>query len=225
MNVRSLINSSFAGALLLSLLCSLSAQTIHAKSLIAASADDVTPLTVGDDAPRFTLQTVDQEPYEFDPQKQVRPVVLVTFRGGWCPYCNLHLSELRHAIPKIRNMGVDVLFLSGDRPELLFESLSLETQDDIDGLGYTILSDANAEAAIAFGVAFAANQRTIDWMESKGKDYAESSIDKHRAVAVPSVFLVDEGGVIRFAHSDPDYKVRLSAEQLVAAVQALVTID
>ena len=35
----------------------------------------------------------------------------------------MHLSELRHVVPEIRALGVDVLFLSGDRPELLYDSL------------------------------------------------------------------------------------------------------
>ncbi len=53
----------------------------------------------------------------------------------------MHLSELRHVVPEIDGMGIDVLFLSGDRPALLYKSLGGETREDIAGLGYTILSD------------------------------------------------------------------------------------
>ncbi len=223
MTVRLILNSSFAAALFLSLACSLSIQTGHAEMSIAKTAKEVTPLVTGDAAPGFTLETVEQQPYRFDPQKLSRPVVLVTFRGGWCPYCNLHLSELRHAIPKIRAMDVDVLFLSGDRAELLYESLSLEAQEDIEGLDYTILSDANSEAAIALGIAFTANERTVNWIRKKRFDYADSSIANQHALPVPSVFVIDDTGVIRFAHSNPDYKRRLSADKLVAAVRGVVT--
>jgi peroxiredoxin len=223
MNARSFLHNSFAVALISSLLCSLSIQTGHASVSIAKSADEVTPLVAGDPAPRFMLETVEQEPYDFDPQKLQRPVVLVTFRGGWCPYCNLHLSELRFAIPEIKSMGVDVLFLSGDRADLLFESLHRETREDIEGLDYTILSDADATAAIALGIAFTANKRTVSWLKHKKKDYEGSSIDQHQALSVPSVFVIDASGVIRFAHSNPNYKVRLSAAELLTAVQELVS--
>lgn len=225
MNLRLLLQSILAVALFTSLVCSLSIQDSRAGMAVAASADEVNPLVAGDRAPRFSVETVDQESFEFDPEKLERPVVLLTFRGGWCPYCNLYLSEMRHTIPEIKAMGVDVLFLSGDRAELLFESLSLETQEDIDGLDYTILSDANAEAAIALGIAFTAGDRTVNWLQEKGHDFADSAIAKHRALPVPAVFVIDTKGLIRFAHTNPDYKVRLPADELIAAVSEIATAE
>ena len=103
------------------------------------SADETSPLTSGDRAVGFTVRTVDDEPYVFNPDKLLRPTVLISFRGGWCPYCNMHLSELRTVIPGIRGMGFDVLFLSNDRPDQLYSGLSRETQDSIAGLDYPIL--------------------------------------------------------------------------------------
>ena len=62
---------------------------------LPASAEETTPLRTGDRAPAFTVRTVEDEPFEFDPDNLERPVILISFRGGWCPYCNMHLSELR----------------------------------------------------------------------------------------------------------------------------------
>lgn len=39
---------------------------------------------------------------------------------------------------------------------------------------------------------------------------------------VPSVFIAATDGVIRFAHSNPDYKVRLGPEKVVEAAQQAV---
>ena len=110
---------------------------------LPARAADIDPLETGDRAPAFTVRTVDDEPYRFDPGQLQRPTILISFRGGWCPYCNLHLAELRTVIPEIRAMGYDILFLSGDRPDMLYNSLQKETQEAIEGLHYTILSDAD----------------------------------------------------------------------------------
>ena len=99
---------------------------------LPASAEETTPLKKGDRAPGFTVRTVDGKPYVFDPDNLTKPAILISFRGGWCPYCNMHLSELRTVIPEIRDSGYDVLFLSNDRPEILYSSLKQETQDDID---------------------------------------------------------------------------------------------
>jgi peroxiredoxin len=129
----------------------------------------------------------------------------------------MHLSELRHAIPEIDAMGVDVLFLSGDRSELLLTSLSRETQDDIDGLGYTILSDANAQAAIALGIAFKASNQTMQGRIERGDDIEQSSMARHGVLPVPAVFAINREGIIAYAYANPDYKIRVSADELVAA--------
>jgi peroxiredoxin len=212
---RSTLPVALATVLFLSLTCSMSMQYGHADTPIAASADMTKPLQVGQSAPRFTVTTVDHEPFEFDPRNLERPVVVITFRGGWCPFCNMHLSELNEVVTEIDALGVDVLFLSGDRPELLFESLSHETQEDIAKLDYQIFSDADAQAAIALGIAFKASQRTINRRNEKGQDIVDSSMLRHGILPVPSVFVIDRNGVIVFVYSNPNYKIRLPADELL----------
>jgi peroxiredoxin len=134
----------------------------------------------------------------------------------------VHLSELRHVLPAIQAMGVDVLFLSGDRPELLYSSLDADTQADIGGLGFTILSDAKAGAAIALGIAFRAADDTIQRRRDKGQDIDGSSMALQGVLPVPSVFAVDTDGIIRFAYSNADYTVRLPADELLAAATGIV---
>jgi len=223
LTTRSFILISLATTLVLSLVYSTSVQFGHADVPVAQTAAEIQPLGPGDAAPRFTVETVDNEGFDFDPRILERPVILVAFRGGWCPFCNLHLSELRHAIPEISAMGIDVLFLSGDRSELLISSLERETQDRIDGLGYTILSDANAQAAIALGIAFKASDRTLQRRHERGDDIEESSMARHGVLPVPAVFAVDREGMITFAYANPDYKIRLSPDELLAAASAIAT--
>jgi len=38
------------------------------------------------------------------------------FRGGWCPYCNLHLSEMRLVEKQLKEMGFNIWFISIDKP-------------------------------------------------------------------------------------------------------------
>ena len=225
MHIRSFPYILFIALLGMSIVSSIAIQAGHADAPIAESADLIEPLGKGDPAPRFIVETVDGEAFDFDPKSLERPVVLLTFRGGWCPFCNVYLSEMRHTIPQIRELGVDVLFLSGDRSELLYESLKQETQDDIAGLDYTILSDANAQAAIALGIAFRASQRTIDGRKSKHQDIDGSSMVQHGVLPVPAVFAIDRQGEIQFAYTNADYKVRLPAEELLAAAHEIAAAE
>ena len=208
-----------------SIVCSVAIRDGHADVPVAESAALIEPLGEGDAAPRFVVETVDGTAFDFDPANLERPVVLLAFRGGWCPYCNVYLSEMRHVIPEIRALGVDVLFLSGDRPEQLFVSLDAETQEDIAGLDYTLLSDANAQAAMALGIAFKTGEGMADRLQRKGRDVAGSSIAKHGVLPVPSVFAVDRHGRIRFAFTNADYKIRLPGDELVQAAREIAAAD
>ena len=187
---------------------------------IAASADEAEPVQAGEMAPGFTVRTVDDEPYVFDPENLDAPAVIVTFRGGWCPYCNVHLSELRHVVPQLADKGVEVLFLSGDRPELLYSSLEHETQEDIEGLGYTILSDANIDAARALGLAFYADPDYVARRDASG-DIAGSSMKDFGVLPVPAVYVIDRSGMITFSFTEADYRIRLPADDLLAATSAV----
>lgn len=186
---------------------------------LPASAEATTPLKTGDAAPSFTVKTVDNKTFVFDPAALERPVIFISFRGGWCPYCNMHLSELRNVVPKIAGLEVDIYFLSGDRPEQLYASLQRETREDIDGLDYVILSDADIGAAAAFGTAFRVGKSTVDYLEEKGRDIDGSSIATHGALAVPAVYVIDASGTIVFDFVNPDYKIRLPSDELLAAAQ------
>ncbi len=218
---RSLVLSSVSLMLLISLISSTSIQYGHADVPIAATADDIRPLAEGDGAPRFTVRTVDGDRFDFDPRALQQAAIIISFRGGWCPFCNMHLSELRKVIPEIHELGVDVLFLSGDRPELLYSSLGEDTQKDIADLDYTIYSDADANAAIAFGIAFQASDRTINYLMEKGQDVEGSSMVQKGVLPVPSVFAVNRDGVIAFAYSNADYKIRLPADELLAVARTI----
>jgi len=219
--LKSTVVTTFSAVLLLSLMCSLSLQESRAAMTIAESADQITPLNSGEQAPSFVVLDADGSEFSFDPDALTRPVVLITFRGGWCPFCNMHLSELRTVVPEIAAMGVDVMFLSGDRPEMLYASLKTDTQEDIAGLDYKIYSDADAQAAIALGIAFKASEGTIKRRQDKGQDIDDSSMLQHGVLPVPAVYAIDTSGTIRFDFVEPDYKVRLPSEELLAVAKEL----
>ena len=67
------------------------------RTAIHAKASDVQPVLPGMMAPDFMVRDVKGREFRYKQGVQERPIVLTFYRGGWCPYCNLHLSELRLA--------------------------------------------------------------------------------------------------------------------------------
>jgi peroxiredoxin len=188
---------------------------IAAYGVNAAVPDDpakVVPVAVGATAPAFNAREVDGKRFRFDPTHLQAPVMIIFFRGGWCPYCNAHLQDLRTVEPEIVTMGYSVLFLSTDRPELLYSSLK-------EKVNYHILSDSSLDAARAFGVAYRVDAETLKKMQGFGVDLETTQGNANHELPVPSVFIVDRSGVVRFRYFNPDYRVRLDAASVLSAAQ------
>ena len=177
----------------------------------------VQPLSVGARAPIFAGRTTEGALRTFEPNSYKKPTVVLFYRGGWCPYCNAQLSDLHLVEPKLRKSGFEVVFLSTDRPELLYSSL--KTTD----IHYTFLSDSHLKAAKAFHVAYHVDDATLVKMREYGVDLEATTGTKEHELPIPSVFIIDTSGTIRFVYSNPDYRIRLGADALWTAAQPFAT--
>ena len=208
---------SFAFLILFFLAVDLQAQTPASGGektyAVPLSADGVDPLKKGSRIPDLSLTTPEGELFDLNAYVKDQPVVLVFYRGGWCPYCNAHLQELMEADPKLRSLGYEILALSPDKPEKLAESFEEHE------LTYKLLSDSEMKAAKAFGVAFKVEDSTVKKYKEYGINLGVASGENHPLLPVPSVFIVDKKGIIRYVYSNPDYKVRLKSEELVQQAQ------
>lgn len=178
------------------------------------SADQVQPLLPGMKAPHFKVRDVKGQPFQYQAEEQGKPVVLTFYRGGWCPYCNLHMSEMRLVEDQLTEMGFEIWFISIDKPELLYESL-----DDPD-TGYTIYSDSSLDATRSFGLAFRVDDALNERYLGYGIDLEKASGENHHVLPAPATYIIGADGVINFAYINPDYTVRLHPDVLLAAAKA-----
>lgn len=181
---------------------------------IHATAEDVQPLLPGMKVPDFTVRDATGQEFHYKAGEQAKPVVLTFFRGGWCPYCNLHLSEMRKTEAQLKEMGFDIWFVSMDKPELLLASL------DDPNIGYTIYSDASLQASRGFGIAFQMPDELVEKYKGYNIDVEQASGETHHVLPAPATFLIGTDGIINFTYVNPDYKVRLAPSILLAAAEA-----
>ena len=96
------------------------------------------------------------------------------------------------------------------------------TESDIkDLVKYELFSDSKANVSKAFGIAFSVENDYIQKLKSYNMDLEKSSGETHHILPVPSVFIVDEKGVIQFEYVNPDYKVRISSKLLLETARIL----
>ena len=182
---------------------------------VADRPEDVQPLTTGDRAPAPTLRDAAGSPTNLARAYGDRATVLVFYRGGWCPYCNTHLSELIEAEAKLLDAGFQILAVSPDRPAKLREAA------DDHGFSYRLLSDSNMQLARAFGLAFRVDDDTLERYDEFGIDLEDASGEAHHLLPVPAVYLIDRAGVVRFAYWNPDHRERLDGDDLLEAARAM----
>jgi peroxiredoxin len=73
-------------------------------------------------------------------------VVLIFYRGGWCPYCDLHLRGFQRALPELQHFAAQIVAIS---PQLPDHSLSTQEKDE---LTFAVLSDVGNKVASQFGL-------------------------------------------------------------------------
>jgi len=182
---------------------------------IAVAQTNSTPLKVGDAIPDVTLRPEDNKEIKLRTLVAEKPTVLIFYRGGWCPFCTRHLKDLAGIEKDLVAAGAQLLAISPDQPRQLKETPGR------DKLGYKLLSDSDAVAAKAFGIAFKVEAALVKkYKDSYKIDLEAASGREHHLLPHPAVFVAHTNGVIRFAHFNPDYKVRLESKQILEAVRA-----
>ena len=176
----------------------------------------VQPLLIGSSVPDVIVRSVDGQDVRLREAVAGKPTALIFYRGGWCPYCNMQLSGLRLIQQNLATLGYQVLAISADRPEALRETLAKQP------LGYTLLSDSKLAASKAFGIAFRLDDATVQKYREFNIDLEQASGETHHALPVPSVFVLDAEGVIQFQYVNPDYRVRVPQDVLLAAAVAVI---
>lgn len=184
-------------------------QSLEAQvNQLPSTADQVVFPVVGTKLPQATMFNPKGESVDLYRMIQSKKTVLIIYRGGWCPYCNVHLADLKEVQEELQAMGYQIIALSPDIPSKTSESL------DKHELGYTLLSDPKSEFFIDLGIAFQAPGRYQN-MLNKVSDGMNQGM-----LPVPGVLLIDTDATIEYAYFNPNYKKRLSNEDLLLAAKS-----
>ncbi len=183
--------------------------SIPAFSQLPEKAEDISPLLNGETIPDIALKAPDGSAHQVAQIIEEKPTILLFYRGGWCPYCNAHLSEIQEVEAEIINLGYQLIGISPDSPE------NLKVTDEKKQLNYGLYSDASGEFTKAMGIAFQSPEKYSGML----RDVSDGQ--NQGFLPVPSVFVVDQSGTILFEYINPNYKTRLSAGLLMAVLKEL----
>ena len=171
---------------------------------------------VGTTAPDFTGETYRGTTVRLSDLYLNGPVVLIFYRGAWCPYCNLHLKAFQGKFTEFKDLGVTILAVSVDKPQYAQKTV----QDD--ALGFEVISDPGAEILEKYNVIYRVppdlankylNEYKIDLQIHSGRN--------DHIIAVPATYVIDKTGKIVFAYANEDYKVRTQPQEIIDFLRSL----
>jgi peroxiredoxin len=180
-----------------------------ASSLLVVSQDKTDGLNIGERAPDFF--TKDQFGMEINLKSELRKnsVVLVFYRGQWCPYCNKELKTLEDSLRFIRAKGAIVIAVTPENPENINKTIEKTKAS------YSVLYDEGLKIMKSYQVAFSVDSLTITKYKSYGIDFASVNGVNGANLPVPAVYVINRKGKIVYRHFDPDYRKRASINEII----------
>ena len=137
-------------------------------------------------------------------------VVLVFYRGQWCPYCNKHLKKLEDSLMLLKEKGARLIAISPEKPENIDKTVKKTSAS------YSILYDKDMKIMKAYDVAFEVDEKTVSRYKNANIDLLGSNGQKDKAwLPVPALYIINKEGKVKYRFFEPDYKKRASVQEIL----------
>ncbi|NVK23704.1 MAG: AhpC/TSA family protein [Gammaproteobacteria bacterium] len=202
--------------IILSLVSSFNLLAKSDPSGIADKVELIRPLLPGQVLTNVCLQDVSNKQICTEKLFADKPTVLIVYRGGWCPYCNAQLNQIKSVEKGIVQLGYQVIAVSPDSNKNVAEQQSREK------INHTLLADTEMNLAKALGLAFFLDSKTeAMYRERLGVPFVDFEGESRVALPAPAIYIFDTEGRVHFQYVNPDYKVRLNEKLLLSAARLL----
>ncbi|KZE47125.1 alkyl hydroperoxide reductase [Brevibacillus parabrevis] len=166
-------------------------------------------LEAGAQAPDFSLTDQNGASMTLSELTANGPVVLLFYRGVWCPFCNIALRAYQQASRLFAEAGAQLVAISPQTPTY---SASMKANNE---LGFPLLSDPRNEVAARYHLVFELPEALQGSYQSLGISLDEYHGDSSWKLPVPATYVIDRENIIRLAHVEADYKQRLEPSHVL----------
>ena len=139
------------------------------------------------------------------------PVIVMFYRGHWCPYCRLNARAVIEAQDQIKAMGARTVAIMPETQKYAerFKSDS--------GAAFPVLTDLDNGYALSLNLAIwlgAEIQKLLSYL-----DLSDFHGNDGWVLPIPATFVVGQDGRVKARFVDPDFRKRMEIEDLIAAVR------
>jgi peroxiredoxin len=172
-----------------------------------------TMLKVGDRAPAVVLENANEAIVDVNMLLKKGPVIVIFYRGGWCPYCNLELRAYQAMLPDFAAAGASLVAISPERPG---DTVSTAEKN---ALTFEVLSDVGQNVGRAFGLVYEFTEELKRAYQGFSLDIpARNGTPDQWALPVAATYVIDRDGSIVYAYTDVDYRDRADPRDVLAVL-------
>ncbi|MGM0565429.1 MAG: peroxiredoxin-like family protein [Bacteroidota bacterium] len=213
MNKNSKTSKAIQG-LILAIIFTLNISDMKAQDY--RSAKEAEGLSAGTAAPVFNALDANNNTFSLETALEQGPVVLIFYRGFWCPVCNKHLSKIQDSLKLIEEKGAKVIAISPEKPEYLGK------MEKKSGAEFTLLYDEGYKISDAYDVTFKPSKATlITYNTMLGAKLKKTHSDDSQRLPIPATYVIDKSGTITWRQFNPDYKKRSNVADILEALDKI----
>ena len=196
----------------------------RATAELMASGIETHVLRAGVQAPEFVLpDALTGKPVRSADLLALGPLVIKFFRGRWCPYCMTELEAWRDLHAEVRRMGALLVAISPQNRR--HNDFTVQQHE----LPFPVLSDAGADVAAQFGLAYSVSAEQRRYYEgilvnipfvNSGATY-KNATEANWRLPLPGTFVVSQDGSITFSEAHADFRVRPEPAEVLAALSRM----
>lgn len=174
------------------------------------SVDEAKGLNVGAKAPNFVALDADSTSFNLYKTLKDGPVVVIFYRGFWCPVCNKHLAQIQDSLSLITARGTTVVAISPEKPEYL-DKMAEKT-----GASFRLLYDEGYKISDAYDVTFTPKKaELVVYNTALGAKLKETHSDDSQRLPIPATYIINKNGKIVWRQFNPDYKERSTVKSIL----------
>jgi len=169
---------------------------------------------VGEPMPAFLLPDERGELRCLNDLLDEGPVAVAFNRGHWCPYCRINIDALARAEEEVAGEHRHIAAIVPDR-----QKFTLWLKSDARA-PFPVLTDVDNGYAMSLGLAIYVGEELKQMMLTSGWDPSVSQGTDNWMLPIPATFIIGTDGIVRARFVDPDYRVRMAIEDLLAALRS-----
>jgi peroxiredoxin len=174
-------------------------------------------LATGSKAPGFTLPDSSGARISLASLLAAGPVVVSFYRGGWCPFCDLQLRAYQQVLPRIRELGAQLVAISPQLPD--FAASDVKQKE----LTFPVLSDLGNAVARSYGLVYHLSEGLQKLQTMFGNPTPKFNGDESWEQPMPGTFVLDRDGTVLLSHVDANWMKRLEPSAIVEALEKVAT--